>query len=319
MSSPLSQTMQAAFHCALAPEALRALSDEQLLDEFVHKTGPAAEAAFQSLVNRHGPMVWGVCRNVLDQLHDSEDAFQATFLSLAQNAATIRNRRSLGGWLHEVAHRVAIRLRTRIVRQRELEKGASQMPAVSQGDENELTWDEIRALLHEEIDRLPENYRRAVLLCYFEDHTNEEAARILRWPVGTVKGRMSRARELLRSRLSRHGVSLLMALLAVQLSRTNVFAEIVPLQLVKATASLGIAASRGGESLSLVPAHLLELADGCSPKRSLAIGPLAGASVFAFVVVALFIGFYMVMPSQGNMTGNSLTRAAAAPSSCHRP
>jgi RNA polymerase sigma factor (sigma-70 family) len=184
------------------------LSDENLLEQFLNGEDLDSQKAFGDLVERHGPMVLGICRHILNQHQDAEDAFQATFLVLAQKAATIRNRRVLAGWLHEVAHRIAVKARTSVVRRRTLERqGVAMSPPAIEPDNQDQTaaWNELRPVLHAEVERLPERYRIPVILSYLEGKTNEEVAALLRWPVGTVKGRLSRARDLLRARLSRRG------------------------------------------------------------------------------------------------------------------
>jgi RNA polymerase sigma factor (sigma-70 family) len=226
------------------------LTDEELLDQFLNGDSYASQDAFQSLVVRHGPMVLGTCRHVLNTLHDAEDAFQATFLVLARKGATIRNRRVLAGWLHEVAHRIAVKTRATAVRRRNVERQSMAMspPAVEPGTQDQAAaWNELRPVLHAEVDRLPERYRMPVILSYLEGKTNEEVAELLRWPVGTVKGRLSRARDLLRSRLMRRGVSLSAAIIVTALSRDRVSAEVVPAELVERTL-------RAGRSLRQRPA-----------------------------------------------------------------
>jgi RNA polymerase sigma factor (sigma-70 family) len=175
-------------------------NDEQLIDQFV--TGARADAAdaFEVLVKRYAPMVMGVCRQVLYRYQDAEDASQATFMTLARKAGTIRDRTVLGGWLYEVAYRIAIRMRARVSRLPELTETADQ--ETSGGEpESAAAWNELGLLLHAEVDRLPKSYRMLVVHCYLEGETNREVARRLNCPVGTIKGRLSRARKILRSRL----------------------------------------------------------------------------------------------------------------------
>jgi RNA polymerase sigma factor (sigma-70 family) len=179
------------------------MSDGQLLERFAAGRDGGA-AAFEALVARHGPMVWGVCRAVLGDPHDADDAFQATFLILVRRAGSIRNHDAFGPWLHAVAHRVAVRARAVAARRRAREHSSAALerwPAVCQGDPD------LCATLHEEIDRLPERYRVTIVLCDLEGCTHAEAARQLRWPIGTVSGRLSRARGLLRSRIARRGLT----------------------------------------------------------------------------------------------------------------
>ena len=179
-------------------------SDEQLIDQFLTAQKEDSESAFETLVKRHGPMVLGVCRHVLRRDQDAEDAFQATFLVLARKAGTIHNREILGCWLHEVAYRTAIRARER--RARSTPRMEIQEVAESHsGPENAASRNELRQLLRAEVDGLPGKYRSLVLHTYMEGKSNEQVAGLLGCPVGTVKGRLSRARDLLRGRLSRRG------------------------------------------------------------------------------------------------------------------
>ncbi len=215
-------------------------SDEELLELFLSGEKVESQEAFRSLVARHGPMVLGTCRHVLGEHHDAEDAFQATFLVLASKGATIRNRRVLAGWLHEVAHRIAVKARATVQRRRALERQCASIKAPAiEGDHQDqaAAWNELRPLLHDEVERLPERYRVPVILSYLEGKTNEEVAEMLGWPVGTVKGRLARARDLLRSRLLRRGLSLSAAFVLTALSRGTAHAEVVSSRLVGETAS----------------------------------------------------------------------------------
>jgi RNA polymerase sigma factor (sigma-70 family) len=218
------------------------MSDEGLLEQFLSGEGLESQEAFRALVVRHGPMVLGICRHVLNQDHDAEDAFQATFLVLARKGGSIRNRRVLSGWLHEVAYRIAIKARAGAVRRRALEReGMAMLPPAIEPDhqDQQAAWNELRPVLHEEVNRLPEKYRIPVILSYLEGKTNEEVAALLQWPVGTVKGRLSRARDLLRSRLLRRGLIVAAAFLMRGLSQGRVFAELVPSDLIGRTVRLG--------------------------------------------------------------------------------
>jgi len=211
--------------------------DEELLHQFLEGDAEASEDAFRSLVCRHGPMVMGVCRHVLHQDHDAEDAFQATFLTLSRKAGTIRDRRVLAAWLYEVAYRIAVRARAGSARRRQQEKEGMAMTATTfkPEQENQAAWNELRPVLHDEVNRLPEKYRLPVILSYLEGRTNEEVATLLDWPVGTVKGRLSRARDMLRSRLLRRGLALSAAFLCTSLSQGVIFAEVLPESLIDST------------------------------------------------------------------------------------
>ena len=176
------------------------MPETHLLERFIREND---QAAFRALIDRHGPMVLAVCRSVLDESHDAEDAFQTTFLVLVQNAPTIRSGASLGPWLHRVALRVSQRARATAAQRRGREKRGSRSEAEPAHDLSEIV---SRPVLYEELNRLPDRYRLPIVLCYLEGKTNEQAAAQLHWPVGTVKGRLWRARSQLRDRLSRRGL-----------------------------------------------------------------------------------------------------------------
>jgi RNA polymerase sigma factor (sigma-70 family) len=178
------------------------LSDDQLLDRFLARSGETAGEAFEALVARHGPMVLDVCGNILRDPHNTKDAFQATFLVLASRAASIRRRDALASWLFGVARRVALRSRVDRARRRVYEGSAAEAKAGRPGGPPE-SWSE----LHEEIARLPERYREPVVLCYLEGLSTHTAALRLGCPHGTILSRLSRARERLRGRLTRRGLA----------------------------------------------------------------------------------------------------------------
>ncbi len=173
-----------------------------LLDRFLAR---GDESAFEAIVNRHGRMVLGVCRHVLDDEHDVEDAFQATFLILVKKAKSIRDREVLGSWLHGVARRVAVRARADSRRRRSREHIGLEQIDVPDHRDDAIESNEIRAILDSELDGLPKHFRTPLILCDIEGQTHEQAAVELRCPVGTVKSRLARAREQLRSRLIRRG------------------------------------------------------------------------------------------------------------------
>ncbi len=186
------------------------LSDRQLLDRFTARDDPAAEAAFAAIVARHGPMVLGVCRQLLGDHHHAEDAFQAVFLVLARGARSIRDPDRLGAWLYGVAVRTARKARGRLARRRQTEEaGAVGRPEARPAVQAEQLIDREQAeALHREIDRLPGSFRLAVVLCYFEGLSPDEAAERLRWPGGTLRSRLVRARDRLRRGLARRGIAL---------------------------------------------------------------------------------------------------------------
>jgi RNA polymerase sigma factor (sigma-70 family) len=158
------------------------VGDGQLIERFL---AARDEAAFTALVRRHGPMVFALCCRLLHDEHDAEDAFQATFLVLARKAASVRRHRSLGGWLHEVAYHLALRAKTSAAKRQKREQ--EERPMTSVGDPAlEAERRELHALLDEELRQLPSKYREALILCYLEGKTNEQAAEQLGWPLGSM-------------------------------------------------------------------------------------------------------------------------------------
>jgi RNA polymerase sigma factor (sigma-70 family) len=183
---------------------LTGLTDAQLINRFL--TG-RDEGAFAALVERHGPMVLAVCRGVLKNARDAEDAFQATFLVLFRKASGVRSIGSLGGWLYRVAYRIALRANAVAARRRQrFSEGGTMAAESASSGETDLDR-ELWPIIHAEIDRLPDRYRAPIALCYLEGLSYEQAAHQLGWPLGTVGSRIARARELLRSRLTRRGVT----------------------------------------------------------------------------------------------------------------
>jgi RNA polymerase sigma factor (sigma-70 family) len=180
------------------------LTDLQLLERFAARGEVGAEAAFAALVERHGPMVLRVCRAILRDEHAAEDAFQATFLVLARKGGSLWVRDSVGPWLHRVARRVAIHGRAAANRRKAAERRAAEMAGERRVGSDRV--DEVRPILDEEIDRLPDRYRKPVILCDLEGCSYEEAARHLGCAMGTLKSRLARARERLSGRLIRRGV-----------------------------------------------------------------------------------------------------------------
>lgn len=304
------------------------MSDEELLQRFLQSGDGLAQEAFAALMRRHGPMVLGVCRHILGRHQDAEDAFQATFLVLARKAGSIRARNVLGRWLYEVAYRTAVRARVSAMRRQAHERQGAQMTVVATEDQGNA-WEELRPVLHEELRRLPEKYRTPVVLCYLEGKTNEEAAKLLQWPVGTVKGRLSRARDMLRSRLDRRGVSLSLALLIFALSKNKGFAETVPEDLVFETTRLAVSikSPKVTTTTANIPPRLAALMDR-SFRTSLSVGRVSATLLLLVIVVALTHAFSAITSGQGidrdfrisaiSYWTSLWSQSAAAPAgSCH--
>ena len=221
------------------------MPDRQLLERFAHDRDASADAAFEVLVRRHGPMVLRVCRNVLKDWNDAEDAFQATFIVLARRCGSIHKRDSVESWLFGVACRVAARARVEAARRRAVERrGASEADAaLGTPEDDEADRLELGPIVQEEVRRLPEKYRAAVVLCYWEGLTQEQAAAQLGCPLGTVRSRLARARDLLRRRLARRGAAPLAGVAASGFE----FAPVMP---IPATVPDGWVGSRDQGGLS---------------------------------------------------------------------
>ncbi len=214
------------------------LSDGQLLTRFV---AARDEASFAALLRRHGPMVLGVCRRVLRHAHDAEDAFQATFLVLARKAHSVVRRESVGCWLYGVAYRTALDAGTRIARRHAREKQVQDMPHPMVTPAEVLDW---RPLLDHELNRLPEHYRSAIVLCDLEGRSRREAARLLGVPEGTLSSRLATGRKMLARRLTDCGVALSAAALASGLAEKTASAQ-VPAALAQTTAQAAALVAAG--------------------------------------------------------------------------
>jgi RNA polymerase sigma factor (sigma-70 family) len=203
------------------------LSDGELLERFVSRRD---EAAFEAIVRRHGPLVWGACRRILRGHHDAEDAFQATFIVLARRADSITPREMLPNWLYGVARQSAGKARALLRQREQRERQVTRQPepaVASSSFENEL-----RDVIDVELSRLPAAYRASIVLCHLEGKGHQEAAEQLGWPVGTLSGRLSRARTMLAKRLSRRGVVLSTVALEA-LSNRHASAEPVGASLIR--------------------------------------------------------------------------------------
>jgi RNA polymerase sigma factor (sigma-70 family) len=239
-------------HLASARQ-LGELPDHELLERYIDQ---GDEAAFAAVVQRHGPMVLGVCRRVLHDAQEAEDACQATFLVLVRRAASIRRREALASWLYGVAYRVArsARARSRRVGPADLAPTADPQsdPAA------DLTWREMRTALDAELSRLPDKYRQPLVLCYLEGKTRDEAAHELGWTAGALKGRLERGRALLRSRLTRRGLTLAAALCATGLS-PELSPGVLPAPLVVAVVKGARLLTPGAAPAGVLPARVAAL------------------------------------------------------------
>jgi RNA polymerase sigma factor (sigma-70 family) len=255
MADKLDQLMHHIRSLAGAESAGR-FSDRQLLERF---SADRDEAAFVALVQRHGAMVLNVCRRVLRNDSDSEDACQATFLVLARKAHSIRKQESLGSWLHGVAHRAATSLLRQITRRRTHEKhAATAEPAQPAAD---VTWREVRAILDEEIQRLPAKLKDPIVLCYLQGKPHSAGAQELGVNVTTFRGRLERARLLLQKKLTQRGVNLSGALLATVLFE-KVGTAALPATLVVTTVKTAMTTLTGQSAAGVISTQVLSLAQG---------------------------------------------------------
>lgn len=216
-----------------------AQTDGQLLERYLQRRD---EQAFAALVERYGSLVLGVCERVLQDKHAAEDAFQATFLVLVRQAKSLDRSGPLGNWLYTVAYRTAQKARIHAARRRDQERQAADMREPPNVEE--ALWFDVRPILDEELDRLPEKYRAPLVLCCLEGKTHEQAARELGWPSGSMSRRLSKARELLRDRLTRRGVLLSSGLL-FGLMTGKAKGAAVPALLVSSTAKAAVLFAAG--------------------------------------------------------------------------
>ncbi len=229
------------------------ITDRQLLERFL---ATREEAAFEALVRRHGPMILGVCRRVLDHQQDAEDAYQATFLVLASKASSVLQHETLANWLYGVAYRTAQKARVAASRRRVKEKHMARPEAFHEAD-----WQDLRPVLDQELNSLPDKYREPLVLCDLQEMTRKAAADQLGWPEGTLSGRLSRGRELLAKRLVRRGVILSAAAVAAALSSSAVSA-CVPTPLVSSTVHAATCIAAGQAVSGVVSAPVAALTKG---------------------------------------------------------
>jgi RNA polymerase sigma factor (sigma-70 family) len=265
---------------ATLPHEGAGLSDGQLLESYVRSR---EEPAFAALVQRHGPMVWGVCRRVLSSHQDAEDAFQATFLVLVRKAASIVPRELVANWLYGVAHQTALKARSTTAKRRAREKQVTAMPepAVEQQD----LWNDLQPLLDQELSRLPDKYRAVIVLCDLQGKTRKEAARHFHLPEGTVATRLATARTMLARRLGRLGLAVSGGAVAAVLSQ-NRAAVRLPLSVASATVKAATLVAAGQTvAPGLVSVKAATLAEAVLKTLLLTRLKIATAVLLALVVL----------------------------------
>lgn len=270
-------------------EALQAagrVSDGQLLGRFFAERD---EAAFNVLLQRHGPMVWSVCMRVLHGSHQAEDVFQATFLTLARKPGSIQKQESIASWLYGVAFRLA-----RQVRSREMRRpipGQASMEDPGQDPVRHADCKEVLGVLDEELSRLGEQHRLPLVLCFLEGMTRDEAAEHLGWSLSTLKRRLDRGREVLRARLTRRGVTLSAALLHVALTQ-DLTAAAVPATLLLTTIKAAALVAAGQTTAGVVPVQVVSLVQGVVKTMLMTKLKLATALVLSAAALGTGAGLY---------------------------
>ena len=225
MAHCLSDASVRQIHTLFRVGAAGGMTDRELLEQFL--AGDESEATFAVLVDRHGPMVRSLCRSLLGDLHEADDAFQATFLVLARRAGSIRDKEAVASWLYGIAYRVCMRIRTEATRRRSLSQHLAER---ARHDDTTGTAQPAEHIpeLFEEVARLPDRYRAPIVLCYLEGQTHEQAARALRCPLRTLQTRLLRAKAKLRARLERRGLAPTVGLLAAGIATAESSAAVAP-------------------------------------------------------------------------------------------
>jgi|GEM_PF-2880114 len=261
-------------------------SDAELLRLFVKGPAEVSDPAFRAILARHGPMVLGACRRLLADEHDVEDAFQATFLVLVRRADSLRVTDTLGPWLHEVARRVTLEARAIALRRRARENQSTDLAAFTAHGSG-VNLDDTRLVIDEEVCKLTPNMRAAVVLCDLEGMTIEGAAHQLGWPSGTVRSRLARGRERLRSRLARRGLDPASEAL-VGVPPTVVEA------LAVSTSRIAILSLTGIKTAGVVPASVLILTQGVLPMLFWNRAKTAVGTILAFIAIGAGIASAML-------------------------
>jgi RNA polymerase sigma factor (sigma-70 family) len=294
MGSPLNEVVQQLRQLARSAGA-DGVSDGELLRRFLAQ---GEEDAFAALVQRHGPMVLGVCRRVLGNSHDAEDAFQATFLVFVRKARSIRQGERLGNWLYGVAFRTAQKARTTAVRRQRREQ---RIMAMTPSAPMEQRPNDLAPVVDEELSRLPEKYRLPLVLCDLQGRHRAEAAQQLAWPEGTLSSRLSRGRVLLSQRLARRGVVLGGATLTVTLSPELATAA-VSSALLQSTVQAGMALAAGRAGVLVASTQVMTLMEGVLPSMFLSKLKIAAACVVCLAAAGTGLGMLALQGAPAGKT-----------------
>jgi RNA polymerase sigma factor (sigma-70 family) len=286
------------------------LSDEQLLEAYVSR---CEEPALAALVCRHGPMVWGVCQRVLGNYHDAEDAFQATFLVLVRKAASIASPKLLANWLYGVAHQTVLKARATAAKRRAKERQATMMPEPAATEQD--LWNDLQPLVDQELSRLPEKYRVAIVLCGLEGKTRKQVARQLGVAEGTLAARLVRGRAMLAKRLARHGLAVSAGSLAAVLAQNAASASAptsVVVSTIKATSLFVAGQAVATGVISVKVAGLTEgvLKAMTTAKIKVALEVLLG---FAVLAGGSALTYRTIAAEQRNASPETATKAEEKP------
>lgn len=269
--------------CGMAAEMLADESDRQLVERSL---AAQDEAAFRAIIQRHGAMVYRVCRRVLQHSQDAEDAFQTTFLILARKLRTLRKHASLASWLHGVAYRVALKAKAQAAARRRHEYQAAR-PDILPPDE--VSWRELCSALDFELNRLPKRWRLPLILCYLEGRTQDESARLLAWSKSTLRRRLQEARDALCRRLKGRGIVGSAALSAVLVS--DCLASAAPtLGLIASTVDVAVEVAAGKKVATAASATVAALTEGVLRTMFLTKLKMVTALLFCISLVTVGVG-----------------------------
>jgi RNA polymerase sigma factor (sigma-70 family) len=271
------------------------MTDGELLTRFLNNRDDAALAA---LVRRHGPMVWSVCCRLLRSHHDAEDAFQATFVVLVQKAAALPDKETVGNWLYGVAHQTAVRMRAIIAKRGVRERQVTVMPKPATAEQ--YVWKDLKAVLDEELSRLPNRYRVLIVLCDLEGMTRKQVAGQLGIPEGTVASRLAAARAMLAKRLTRRGVVVSAALLGAVLS-SHAASACVPMMVVSSTIKAVTLVAAGQAAAGVISPTVAALTRGVTKTMFV-------TKIKSVLAVVLLVGLVL----GGAVTGLALFNGPAA-------
>jgi RNA polymerase sigma factor (sigma-70 family) len=285
------------------------LTDGQLIERFLSQRDDAGEVAFRALVERHAPMVLRICRDVVGDWHEAQDASQATFIVLACKAGSIRKRDSVASWLFGVACRIAAQAKAKASRRRRHEERRAELAAATIAQEDtQVPWLE----LYEEIDRLPERLRGPLVLCYLKGHSQQEAAARLGCPVRTLQNRLARAQERLRSRLTYRGLQPVTGLWVASTEPAGASAPI-PVAWLEKTVQAAVASARHASTAGLVSTSVASLTEGMLRMMFRTRLKSIVAGVFAAAVITVGMGMLAILaagaPPQDKRTAGAVKTA----------